>query len=217
MIRAIALKELREVSVFAGLGLLALLFIAASHMGWNPFWSSAAQGLSTLPFLSDDFRFQFGVVAVLLAAALGLWQTLGDTWGGARLFLFHRPISRRQYVGVKLATGLVVYLAAMAVPVLLYGWWASTPGTHHAPFLWSMTRETWQTWLAGAAVYLGAFLSGLRPAAWLGTRLAPLAASLMVVFPLAMFRGALFLPMFLAVCTLLGWLILLVADERDLS
>ncbi|MFO0895941.1 MAG: hypothetical protein U0836_00810 [Pirellulales bacterium] len=217
MIRAIALKELREVSVFAGLGLAALLFIAASQMGWNPFWTSAAQGLPALPFLGDSFRLEYGGVAILIAAALGLWQTLGDYWGGAQLFLFHRPISRRQYVRVKLVTGLLVYLAPTAVPVLIYGWWAGTPGTHHAPFFWSMTLETWQTWLAGAAVYLGAFLSGLRPAAWLGTRLAPLVASLMVVFPLAMFRGALFLPVFLAVCALLVWLILFVADERELS
>lgn len=217
MIRAIALKELREVSVFAGLGLLALLFIAASHMGWNPFWNFMTQGVPGLPFLSDGFRFQLGVVAILLAAALGLWQTLGDSWGGAHLFLFHRPISRRQHVGVKLVTGLAVYLAAMALPVLMYGWWASAPGTHYAPFFWSMTSETWQTWLAGAGLYLGAFLSGLRPAAWLGTRLAPLAASLMVMFPLAMFRWALFLPVFLVVCTLLVWLILFVADERELS
>ncbi len=216
MIRAIALKELREVSVFAGLGLLALLFVAASHMGWNPFWS-AAQGLPTLPFLSDGFRFQFGVVAILLATALGLWQSLGDSWGGAQLFLFHRPISRRRHIRVKLVMGSAMYLIAMAAPVLIYGWWASTSGTHHAPFFWSMTSETWQTWLAGVGLYLGAFLSGLRPAAWLGTRLAPLAASLIVMAPLALFRWALFLPVFLAVCALLVWLILFVADERELS
>ncbi len=216
MIRAIALKELREVSMFTGLGLLALMFLAASHMGWNPFWTSLNQGLPALPFLSDGFRLQFGAISVLVAAALGLWQTLGDDWGGAQLFLFQRPIGRRRYVRVKLATGLVACLAATAAPVLIYGWWASTPGTHHAPFFWSMTLETWQTWLAGAAVYLGAFLSGLRPAAWLGTRLAPLAASLLVSFPLAMFRGALFLPAFLAVCALLVWLILFVADEWEL-
>jgi len=217
MIRAIALKELREVSVFAGLGLLALVFIAASHMGWNPFWNSATQGLPGLPFLSESFRLQFGVVAILLATALGLWQALGDSWGAAQLFLFHRPIRRRRLICAKLWTGVVVYLLVTVVPVLLYGWWASTPGTHHAPFFWSMTLGTWQVWLAGVAVYLGSFLSGLRPAAWPGTRLAPLAASLMVVFPLAMFRWALFLPLFLAVCLLLVWLILFVADEREFS
>jgi hypothetical protein len=40
-----------------------------------------------------------------------------------------------------------------------------------------MTASVWTQWLAFSLVYLGAFLSGTLPAAWLGTRLAPLAAT----------------------------------------
>jgi hypothetical protein len=39
-----------------------------------------------------------------------------------------------------------------------------------------MTIPVWVTWLAICLVYLGAF-SGIRPAAWFGTRLMPLAAA----------------------------------------
>jgi hypothetical protein len=47
-----------------------------------------------------------------------------------------------------------------------------------------MTAGSWATWLAMTVVYLGAFLSGIRPAAWFGTRLAPLvaAAGLAMIF-----------------------------------
>ncbi len=47
-------------------------------------------------------------------------------------------------------------------------------------------RPAWMTWLAMTAVYLGAFLSGIRPAAWFGTRLAPLAASLIPLVVIAL-------------------------------
>ena len=40
-----------------------------------------------------------------------------------------------------------------------------------------MTIPVWLTWLAVGLVYLGAFLSGIRPAAWWGTRLMPLAGA----------------------------------------
>lgn len=212
MIRAIALKELREVSVFAGLGLLAFLLVATAHMGLNPGWPATP---NYYPFLGDSFRFQFGLVAVALAASIGLWQSLGDQWGGANLFLLHRPVSRRQLVGAKLALGLMAYLAVAAVPIVIYAAWARTPGSFAGPFFWSMTSETCETWAAGTAVYLGAFVAGLRPASWFGTRLAPLAAGLIVVFPLAMFRWLVFLPCLLVVCAVLISLALFLASERD--
>ena len=35
-----------------------------------------------------------------------------------------------------------------AVPILVYGCWAATPGTHAIPFEWSMTVPIWGGWLA---------------------------------------------------------------------
>jgi hypothetical protein len=40
-----------------------------------------------------------------------------------------------------------------------------------------MTVPAWQLCLCLSLVYLGAFLSGIRPACWFGTRLAPLVAA----------------------------------------
>jgi hypothetical protein len=81
-----------------------------------------------------------------------------------------------------------------------------------------MTLPAWTAWLAMSAVYLGAFLTGLRPAAWLGTRLAPLAGAC----GLAMLAAA--IPpvvvswlLLLALDALLVLLILYVARERDVA
>jgi len=92
----------------------------------------------------------------------------------------HRPVQRKDIYVTKLLIGLVTYLACGAAPILLYACWAATPGTHASPFDWSMTVPVWNTWLACATVYLGAFLAGLRPGAWVGTRLTPVAASICI-------------------------------------
>jgi hypothetical protein len=62
--------------------------------------------------------------------------------------------------------------------ILLYAWWASAPGHIAAPFYWSMTRPAWCNWVALPLVYVGAFLSGIRPGRWFGSRLVPLVAAI---------------------------------------
>ena len=44
-----------------------------------------------------------------------------------------------------------------------------------------MTESAWQRALLMPLLYLGAFLSGLRPARWFGTRLLPLIASVVLL------------------------------------
>ena len=178
MTRALIYKEFRETLPIAGLGLATLLFVAFDAMGYSPapdlLTSYSSNGI---PFLSDMFVQRYGLAATGLALALGFWQSLGDFWGDAQLFVLHRPIPRRTIYAVKLMVGLTTYFVCTLVPLLVYAWWDATPGTHASPFDWSMTAGVWTTWLQTTALYLGAFLSGLRPAAWLGTRLAPLAAA----------------------------------------
>jgi hypothetical protein len=180
MTSALAYKEFRETLPIAAAGLAALLIVALNPMGYSPIPNLLGylqQG--RIPFVSygDPFVYQFSVAAGGLAMALGFWQSLGDFWGDAHLFVLHRPASRRQIYGVKLFVGLAAYLVCGIVPVVLYSLWAATPGTHASPFEWSMTIDAWIAWLSIVTIYLGAFLSGIRPAAWLGTRLAPLAAA----------------------------------------
>jgi hypothetical protein len=177
MTSALVYKEVRETLGIAALGLAALLVVAACGMGFSPVPGLLQQRPGTIPFLSDSFDARLMLVAAGLALALGFWQSIGDFRGDAQLFLLHRPVSRRRIYAVKLVTGLAIYIFCGVATILLYSAWAATPGTHASPFAWSMTAGAWKTWLAMSAVYLGAFLSGVRPAAWLGTRLAPLAAA----------------------------------------
>ena len=178
MISALVYKEFREALPIAGLGMAALLVIALDAMGYSVAPSSfGPRSQGAIPFLYDSMVARFGMIAAALALALGFWQSLGDFWGSAQLFVLHRPVPRHVVYSVKLAVGLAVYFACTFVPLAIYTWWAATPGTHASPFDWSMTATVGGTLLTMTAIYLGAFLSGIRPAAWMGTRLAPLAAA----------------------------------------
>lgn len=180
MTKALLYKEFRETLPIAAIGLACLLLVALDAMELSPLPDLlGGRYIGVIPFIGnlDQFLARFNMAAGALAIALGFWHSLGDFWGEAHLFLLHRPISRRAVYAVKLCVGLVAYAVCAAIPILLYAAWAATPGTHASPFEWSMTLPSWSAWFGIATIYLGAFLSGLRPAAWLGTRLAPLAAA----------------------------------------
>ena len=179
MLKALVIKELRESAglvVLAGLALLnALSELAGLRLlPWN------ATSLQRYPFVYDQLSFYLWLYVGGLAVAIGLRQTAWELGQGTYLFLLHRPVSRGQVFLSKLAVGLAWVLVASAALILLYAWWASTPGHVAAPFHWSMTLPAWQKWLALPLVYLGAFLSGIRPAKWFGSRLVPLVASIFV-------------------------------------
>ena len=219
MTSALTLKELRETAGISLLGLAAMLVVALTAMSLSPVPGliQPARGSGEIPFLSGAFVFQFTLAAGGLAILLGFWQAVGDFTGQAQLFLLHRPISRQAIYAIKLAVGLSIYLMVAGLCVLLYALWAASPGTHASPFAWSMTLSTWTTWLAISAVYLGAFLSGIRPGAWLGTRLAPLAGACGLAVLCSLPPVAVAWPLLIGLDVLLIALILHVARERDFA
>ncbi len=133
---------------------------------------------------------------------------------GTYLFLLHRPAPHQKIFLEKIATGLVLMMFVAAVPLLGYGAWADLPGTHPTPFEWDMTLPAWSIWVCLPVVYLGAFLAGLRPAMWRGTRLLPLFAGCAL---LSLFSGLVWWQAAVAtaaVCLVILAGVHFVADER---
>ena len=180
MTRALLYKEFRETLPIALLGLAVLLVLGGTSTtnspASNPLHSLLNDRPDAIPFVSDAFTSRLTITASVFAMALGFWQTLGDFHRDAQLFLLHRPVTRRQLYGMKLVMGVGVYLLCTGLAIVVYAIWAAMPGNHASPFDWSMTLPAWRTWLSVTCLYLAAALCGVYPAAWLGTRLAPLAA-----------------------------------------
>jgi hypothetical protein len=105
---------------------------------------------------------------------MGIKQSAWELGQNTYLFLLHRPAPRRLLLGTKLIVGSGLVLGVGGLAILAYALLAAAPGNSPTPFFWSMTGDEWQMVCCAILVYLGAFLSGIRPAHWFGTRLAPL-------------------------------------------
>ncbi len=216
--KALAWKELRETLSIAVIAMLGYAALLVNLMGGRVFYwvPGLPKQPEDVPFVSGDFASVFTVVSFLLAVALGFRQSAWESSRGTYLFLLHRPLPRQAIFLTKLATGMGVLLFCAGVPIVVYGIWAMTPGCHAGPFEWSMTASAWRILLPMPLVYLGAFLSGLRPARWFGTRLLPLIASLALLIFMSMLRGwFLVLPLSLGLCGLLIVDVCFVARARD--
>ncbi len=182
MIKALAIKELRESIGIVVVAALGMAWTVLSCMGKNPLAGFISFNYNDfIAFLGDGFYtwsvFFCGALAVLLGLKQSAWELRHNTF----YFLLHRPMSRRLVLAIKLTVGALLIFSVLAVAIVIYGSWAAVPGHLAAPFEWSMTLESWILAAVLPLVYLGAFLSGIRPGRWFGTRLAPLAGAIVLV------------------------------------
>jgi len=184
MLKALAIKELRESALVLAAGTLAMAWTVGYVSGYSilPTWIAYPLGFygrgGGVPFISTGFVYYSVVCMGGLAIGLGLKQSAWEDMQKTYYFLLHRPISRREIFVTKLVVGIVAIVAIYTIAILIHGWWGATPGTHGGPFEWSMSLGAWRQGLVFPLLYLGAFVSGLRRANWFGTRLAPLVAAI---------------------------------------
>jgi hypothetical protein len=183
--RSIAIKELRETWGIAAGAMLLYVWMLATLMRpgeSNIPYLFIVGGRPGVPFLSHDFSMVFMLTASLFALVLGFRQTFGESLQGTYLFVLHRCESPSVMFLPKLAVGIGLVLLGSAWPIVVYAAWAATPGNVPAPFDWSMTASAWRQLAVVPLLYLGAFLSALRPARWFGTRLVPLFSAVTAMF-----------------------------------
>jgi len=215
MLKALVFKELRETIGIALIALLAYLVSIANLIGYPvfPYHQYISQGI---PFLNGQFTPWFCIISVCFAIVLGLRQTLGESWRGTWLFLLHRPMEIKKLIGVKILVGLGMYLVVSAAAILVYASWAATPGTHASPFFWWMTTPAWIIWMAIVLCYFSAFLAGIRPGRWVGTRFLPMAATVLLAPPINFSQRWLYgLPLVALMGAIVVGLIFFVARQRD--
>jgi hypothetical protein len=177
MFKALVVKELRESAGLVALAALGLVYAYTELTGMRVLpWQS--NSIYHYPFVYDTTGSYLSLCVGGLAIVLGLKQTAWEARQGTFFFLLHRPVSRERIFRSKLAVGLVWVLSTSAIFILMYTWWAATPGHVAAPFEWSMTEPTWQVWASLPILYFGGFISGIRPGRWWGTRLVPVAAAI---------------------------------------
>ncbi len=223
MLKALVWKETRELAPLVALAVIAelLFYLPLNMFPLNMFVSinlNYDDG-GRIPFVKTSLENWLLVVGGATGIALGFWQTAGELGRGTFLFLLHRPVDRTTVFTAKLAVGVALTLLVAGVPILGYALWAATPGTHASPFFWSMTIGTWLLWFRLPLFYLGAYLSGLRPGRWLGSRALPLFAAPLLFLMLSIVASWPLVSVALTLLVELAYLIAIyfVAQSRDYS
>jgi len=186
MLKALVIKELRESAGVIAIAALGVMYALAVLTGVRLLPVFYALQSNDFPFVSDSLYLLFVLTIGGLAIAMGLKQSAVEAGRGTYYFLLHRPATRKFIFGTKLSVGAAAVLALGGLLVLVYALWAATPGKSPTPFFWSMTSGAWRLCLCMSLVYLGAFLSGIRPARWFGTRLVPLVTAAACAFLISM-------------------------------
>lgn len=172
---ALIQKELRSLSRFIALALLADGWLLNEMTGER--FGGTRPAHSGLVLVRADWLTCFGFLAAGIASLLGLAMSLDDRLRGTWPFALFRPISRRAYFGVKLAVGGVLTLLLAALPVAGYSVWVTQS---ESLWRWSLLQPAIEACGWGVVIFLGAFLSGIRPAKWWWSRLWPLAGTVVL-------------------------------------
>ncbi len=181
MLQALTWKEIRECTGVLAVALLASVWLLANQIALpiNPL--SPPRMRNTVPFISDEFYTYFVLLFSSMSIILALRQSAWEIGHRTFDFLLFRPITRDNLFAIKIALGIGIVLLTSGIPILIYSFWAALPGDTPTPFVWSMTAPTWFYCLSLPTIYLGAFLSGIRPGHWFGTRLLPLVSAAAIV------------------------------------
>ena len=178
---AVILKELRATAWVVALGAAAFAWflselcgVSGVTRGWFPTYDWSYQ------FVQPGWLLWWGFVSAGFAGSLGLVMSLNDGVRGMWAFVLYRPISRRKYIGAKLLVGSCLTVAMVGIPALVFLWWSSIPGSLPMPFDWSFAQPAFESIGWAVVVFLGGFLSGIRPASWWWSRLWPLGATVIL-------------------------------------
>lgn len=172
---AMILKELKVNLKWALLGCVAWSVCLFAYA-----WNSAPPTVAYRGMLSFSAQAVTVLLFPLVGFLLGLVQMLPESRRDAWAFLVHRPLSRGRIFASKAAAGLLLYFAAVLLPALAFLVWMLRPDALALPFEWRMLLPASADLATGAIYYFAGLLVAMRQARWVGTRLWPLFAAVVV-------------------------------------
>ncbi len=153
MLKSLVGKELRELlpAIFAAIAAQVFLIGGLYHSWKNNF--NDAEAIWPLLYLT-------ALVFAIVSGSAQIWR---ETSGGNFQFLLHRPVSRESILGIKLVVGAGTTLLVVAAPLLMFSLYVDSS------YRWQdisrkVSPMAWQLCAGILLLYLGAFLSSLRPA-----------------------------------------------------
>lgn len=168
MLKSLFLKELRDL-----LPLIAIAIAVEGYLFGIMFRFSRSVEMRD-PRTIWPFLYMLGVLFPVVA---GLWQVGRESFGNHYQFLLHRPLRREVLLGAKLLIGAAICVVFIDLPILCFADWGDHELRYSAGWLSEMA---WPLCVNMLLLYLGAFLSMLRPGRWYASQFLPLLAGIML-------------------------------------
>jgi hypothetical protein len=218
---AMVWKEMREGLKWAALlfvtMLAALVIMLGNHRGVGFYNLDYLHQGS--PLMQDDFQAIIIIAGGVAGLLLGLVQTLPEKRLDKWAFLIHRPVARTTLLAGKVIAGLVLYFAALGVPLAAAWIWCATPGHVPAPFQPAMMLPAIADVLAGVMYYFAGVVIGMREARWYGSRILalglPVAASFGVFIVPEFSYAALIIAVVSTILSVAAWGIFTAGGQYD--
>jgi len=180
--KTIIWKELRENLKWAALALLCLAL--AQTFALYQQRDNVSSFDSNITLCSPAYLLVGLVGCVIVGAGLGALQILPELNRDRWAALLHRPISRSTLFLGKVAAGLLLYLLATVIPLLISVVYVALPGKFPTPFIPRMIVPAASNVALGIAFYSLALLVSLTRGRWFGRR----ALLVLSVLPLFLFH-----------------------------
>lgn len=180
--KTIIWKELRENLKWAALALLCLTL--AQTFALYQQRDNVSSVASNITLCSPAYLLVGLVGCIVVGAGLGALQILPELNRDRWAALLHRPVSRSTIFFGKVAAGLLLYLLATVVPLLVSVIYVALPGQFPTPFIPRMIAPAASNVALGVAFYSLALLVSLTRGRWFGRR----ALLVLSVLPLLLFH-----------------------------
>jgi uncharacterized membrane protein SirB2 len=165
MLKALFWKEFRDVLPLCAIALAVQVLLICYAIGIWTVEQHRNDVLAVWPFVY--------IAAVVFPIAMGLWQNWRESTQNTFQFLLHRPLKREKIFGTKIGLGLVFCLVVGLLPLACFTAWIEIAIKNAR----SNFPEVLQVLCSGIwLMYLGSFISSIRPARWFGSRFFPLLA-----------------------------------------
>lgn len=123
--------------------------------------------------LDDDFVYPFLMISLVLAAIMGLIQSLSEDVQGTWRYVLALPGGWRRILTLKIGVGAAVWLCWGVVSTAICGLGVLVNAGPAGESWFRLADPLLRILVCVPVVYCGAFLTGLRRANWFFSRLAP--------------------------------------------
>jgi hypothetical protein len=172
-------KELREIILTAAVAMLALAAVFF-YIAWQIVRELLLGIIVTSGLYSNSIAMATQFWFCIAGAVIGMQITRSEWDADRRALLLNRPVTPAKLYIAKLTAAVACYLVATILPFAVLAIWIGRPGTIPAPVYADSLVPALVDVQVGLVYVMAGMMVGWRQARWIGTKLFPIFASVII-------------------------------------